>query len=422
MTFTKLNLVKLHQKHVHLNATTEVILTSNDLLYKTEPLWTNPSSIIYRITKAPLYGYLTSPAKHRMQAGNSFTQEEVNSATIKYRLHRRSYSNITDSVSLTVSARGCEYLTANITLIYHSSSELFSKIRAFIKPLQVEEGSKVNITAANLNLTIDGVQDFTFNITNKPKHGFIQVIDRMKYTNRSDYFTLNELLNGAVVYIHDDTESQSDSFTFLALSNEEENAQYTGKLHIDILLKNDNTPLRNIDRVFHVVTNGKKIITGNDLSYTDADIDTQASKIVYSCREIPNGALYKVNSSSNEEIFEFTQEDINNEMILFKHHGENYGKIKFWVSDGHFNVNGHLEVQASSPFIKVLKPRKIVVEQGKSVFITAEELHVITNLNTKDNNIIYEVVHKPQKGKVVIASNKQVIFVIYYNSCKVFFF
>lgn len=406
MTFTKLNLIEVHRNPVILHTNTEVILTSNILSYRTKPLWTNPMYIMYRITKMPMYGSLVLHSKHRMHIGHSFTQEDINSNNIIYKLYRRSFSNFTDSVTFSVSAPGCEHLRVNITFTYNSGSELSSKVRAQLKPIQVDEGSKVNITAMNLNLTIDTVKEFTFNITQKPKHGVILVTDK-NLPNNSVYFTSQDLLNNAVIYVHDDSESQNDAFKFLALSKENENVQYSGEIYIDILLKNDNSPVRKVDKVLHVVTGGKKLITSDDFSYSDADIDTKPSNIVYSCREVPNGALYRVNGP-DEQIFEFNQEDLNNKAILFKHRGESYGKIKFWVSDGQFNVNGYLEVQASNPFIKVLKPRKHVLEQNKSILITSEELQVVTNLNTKDDNIVYEVINRPQYGKIILGNSDQV--------------
>lgn len=85
-------------------------------------------------------------------------------------------------------------------------------------------------------------------------------------------------------------------------------------------------------------------MTGKDLKYTDEDFGTPTSMIVYTCRESSNGHFYNLNNK-NEKIMEFTQEDLNMNRIIFKHRGPEYGKVRLWVTDGQFHVNGVLEIQ-----------------------------------------------------------------------------
>ena len=45
--------------------------------------------------------------------------------------------------------------------------------------------------------------------------------------------------------------------------------------------------------MFQIVTGGERLLTGRDLLYSDADIDTQPTDIVYTRRGIPNGGIYQ---------------------------------------------------------------------------------------------------------------------------------
>jgi hypothetical protein len=45
--------------------------------------------------------------------------------------------------------------------------------------------------------------------------------------------------------------------------------------------------------VFQIVMGGERLLTGRDLRYSDADIDTQPTDIVYTRRGIPNGGIYQ---------------------------------------------------------------------------------------------------------------------------------
>lgn len=78
-------------------------------------------------------------------------------------------------------------------------------------------------------------------------------------------FTSAELAAGQVEYSHDDSESRHDAFHFVAMSSEAEDFMYAGTLHIDIVLKNDNAPVRAVDRVFRVVSGGERLLTGRFL-------------------------------------------------------------------------------------------------------------------------------------------------------------
>ena len=46
------------------------------------------------------------------------------------------------------------------------------------------------------------------------------------------------------------------------------------------------------------MTNGERLLTGRDLRYADADIDTQPTDIVYTRRGIPNGGIYQASDPS----------------------------------------------------------------------------------------------------------------------------
>jgi chondroitin sulfate proteoglycan 4 len=45
--------------------------------------------------------------------------------------------------------------------------------------------------------------------------------------------------------------------------------------------------------VFQIVTGGERLLTGRDLRYSDADIDTEPKDIIYTRRGIPNGGIYQ---------------------------------------------------------------------------------------------------------------------------------
>ena len=84
--------------------------------------------------------------------------------------------------------------------------------------------------------------------------------------------------------------------------------QYIAVFHVHVILRNDETPSRAVDKVFHVVEGGQKRLTGDDLRFVDLDVDTRPEDIRYNHRSIPNGELVLVDDPS-QPIFHFTQKE-----------------------------------------------------------------------------------------------------------------
>ena len=84
--------------------------------------------------------------------------------------------------------------------------------------------------------------------------------------------------------------------------------QYLAVFHVHVILRNDETPTRAVDKVFHVVEGGQKLLTGDDLRFVDLDIDTRPEDIRYNHHSIPNGELVLVDKPS-EAVFHFTQKE-----------------------------------------------------------------------------------------------------------------
>ena len=83
------------------------------------------------------------------------------------------------------------------------------------------------------------------------------------------------------------------------------------------------------------------------------DIDTRPEDIRYNHHAIPNGELVRVDDPSRP-VFQFTQADLNDRKILFKHLGSLFGRIMLWVSDGQYFVSTELKVRASQPFVRLV--------------------------------------------------------------------
>ncbi|KAF5283047.1 hypothetical protein FQR65_LT14108 [Abscondita terminalis] len=408
ITFKNCELSNSALKSVTMNDVQQTTISQEQIDFKTEPIPSPCTSIIFVIVNSPQYGYLfLSDSKYQLGVNDTFTQEDINANNINYRLYHRCYSYIRDTFKYVVMTRGCKNKTGNVSIEYFPTEDLKSKVKVTLNNLKVEEGGKANIDLSHLNIISGATSDLQFNVTRYTKNGYLQVKEGDGTRNKTDYFNLDELSTQALYYVHDDSETRNDSFDFFAFSKSNlENFQYAAEYKIDVTLKNDNSPTRTIDKVFQVVANSQKLLTGSDLQYSDVDLDTSSADIVYTYRELPNGELYNLKNSS-VKITEFTQKDLDDGVLLFKHSGPKYGKGKLWVTDGQFYVDGILEVQASAPFIRIGNNKKLLTQHGQWAVISNQHLSVETNLFADDGDIIYDIVTKPAYGKIITSPDLQ---------------
>lgn len=201
-------------------------------------------------------------------------------------------------------------------------------------------------------------------------------------------------------YKHDDSESEHDSFEFVS-GDSHSKLKFKGKVDIRIKLKNDQPPIRIIDKVFHVVRNGERSLTGKDLKYADGDIHSSPSDIKYNRRAISNGAIY--DTLSGKEIFEFTQQDLDLSRLKFKHFGSDSSRTAFWVTDGQFYDTGILEVHASDPFLAISKSSGIMVVKigGQAAQITSLNVTIQTNLEVREGkDVHFQILSGPFLGGI----------------------
>ncbi|KAF5300206.1 hypothetical protein FQA39_LY11240 [Lamprigera yunnana] len=402
ITFKNCELSRNSIKSLKMDNTQQMIISQEQIDFKTEPIGSPSTSIVFVITKSPQYGYLfLSDSKYRLSVDDTFTQEDIIANNINYRLHRKSYSYVNDYFCYVVMTRGCKNKNGNVSIEYFPSEDVKSKVKLTMKNLNVEEGGEAAITLSHLNIISSTTYDLQFNITEYPQYGYLQVKDGNVSRNKTNYFNLEELSMQVLFYVHDDSETKYDSFDFFVFSKTElEDFLYAAKFKINVTLKNDNSPVRVIDKVFEVVVNGQKLLTGNDLQYKDADLDTSPSDIIYTYREFPNGELYHLKNTSTK-ITEFSQKDLDDGILIFKHNGPKYAKGMLWITDGQFYIDGVLEVKASAPFIRMENSNKLLTQHGQWAIISNQHLFVETNLFATDDDILYEVITKPAYGKMI---------------------
>ena len=367
--FVRENINLINNHGLKLENIGESVITERDLMYQTYPEETDPSKIMYTLTSPPQQGNLfisysqdMGTQLKKLYASSNFSQLEILSGRLKYKLIGKVYSIIHDKFSFTV-ATPKQVSEPQTFDIFYSPGD--TSVDITLESCEVEEGGKKTISNKYLDIRTMDFSSFIFNITSPPAHGRLDVVGPNKVDivrGEVGYFTSLELSDHRLVYEHDDSESRRDSFSFVARKRGGGDFQYKATFHIHVILRNDQTPTRAVDKVFYVVEGGEKILTEKDLLFVDMDIDTKPEDIKFESRATPNGELV-YSEDPTKRVSEFTQQDIYDRKILFKHKGSNFGRILIWVNDGQLWVSTELKVRASAPFVEMENNTGLIVQR-----------------------------------------------------------
>ncbi|KAL1375850.1 hypothetical protein pipiens_017241 [Culex pipiens pipiens] len=396
ISFTKLRIGVVRQNNMYIN-TKDNTIRADYLFHQTTPIPTFARNIIYTVVKPPKFGiiYVEGHPEYA-KPGDSFTQQEIDKSIIKYRTYQSSYGNFIDTFEFIVSVPECDDVQGKVDFIYNPPDYLAKQIiYQKREKVYVHEGNKTALSRTNFEVLFNKFNYLTFNVTHYPKHGSLcKVNPRTFEAKEVSSFTLQYLYLGDIHYCHDDSESTQDSFRLLILSDNETDFQFVCEIQVEITLLNDNGPYRVFDKVFHIVREETKLLTSVDLKYADPDIETRSTDIEFRSVTCTNGELFR-----NGKLVEyFTQDDLDNRRLIFQHNGTDQGKLSFIVTDGLYEVPGSMEVEASDPFLKIRESNASIVQEGRAVLLTLEDLSVDTNLNAKPEDIEYKVLSDPSNG------------------------
>lgn len=339
----------IHNDQLNLEGILEGVISAAHLTYASWPVPSPPEAVVYTLETVPQMGTLQltppqSPAASPLAPGDQFTQRQVDRGALRYQLRRRALARISDSFRFRVTAGAGAMAREQEFRICHmpKDSVLVSET------LTVAEGGQA--TLGGLRPLLQGRQA-RFNVTRPPSHGEIRLLDESlsRVEQRAvANFSSEHLDAKRLVYRHDDSENDQDEFDFVAYA-EGERLLY-GTFRVSVTMRNDNPPVRVVDRVFQVVADSERPLTSQDLKYED--VDSVPSEIQYTRRDIPNGALFHVDNMA-AQVYHFTQADLDAGKIVFRHSGATSARALLWVTDGQYYASGVLEIRASKPFLKV---------------------------------------------------------------------
>ncbi|NXT51149.1 CSPG4 protein, partial [Pluvianellus socialis] len=341
-----------------------------------------------------------------------FSQKDITDQKVAYELISRYHEGNHDSFRFLISTR---YLESNLYDFEVYMKSDFRNIILTNNGLTVTEGEGKLITSTKLFVQTLDNKTFQYEVIQFPKHGKLKLIKFSGSSESNDNlttFTNKDITDKRLMYVHDDSETAFDEFLVRASSGESgtwanfdpevEPLSVEIRFNISVQLKNDEKPVRVIDKIFNVVRNGQRLLTLADLCYHDPDSDFDDGQLLYTRRGISNGDLVLTNDTLHR-LYQFKQADLEKKQVLFIHRGADFGRFVLFVTDGKHYTSLLLEVSATDPYIRLANNTGLLVQKGKEETLTTANLSAVTNQDIRnDHEITYEIFSFPKYGRIYV--------------------
>ncbi|XP_037634150.1 chondroitin sulfate proteoglycan 4 [Sebastes umbrosus] len=385
----------------------KVTLDSEYLFATTEGVTLSEDELYFRVLTTPKKGKLLLGTT-ALSKNSTFSQRDVTDLKVHYELVDRPYEDTSDRFKFQLVSKHAQsqYYDFRFSIKADVNSVFMRNDR-----LSLLEGESKLITKDDLFAETLSTKDMHYTVISSPKHGKLVRISQSNSNASYDNiltFSNQDILEERIMYIHDDSETTQDEFTFIAstkqgfksLITEDEFGSKEGVFNISIQLVNDQKPVRVIDKVFHVARDGQKLLTIEDLRYHDADFDFDDGLLIYTRRGIPMGDLVLVNDTTHR-LFQFRQKDLEEKRVLFIHKGVSTGRFVLFVSDGKHFVSSLLDISAHDAFLRVGNNTGLLVQKGKSVTFSTSNFSVISNLDIRDDQeVVFKLDVAPKYGGI----------------------
>ncbi|XP_034152674.1 chondroitin sulfate proteoglycan 4 isoform X2 [Esox lucius] len=400
---------KITRNKIEVSGVRNVVLSNEELRVVSKGFKLPDGELYFRMLTLPKKGHLVFNNKV-LKINSTFSQKNISDHMVKYEVTDRPHEDARDSFRFQVFSKQAH--SGGHEFRIYIKADVHSLILTN-KGLSIHEGESRVITKDRLFAGTVSTKAVHYTIKSSPKHGKLKRINLSNSTSINDNvmsFTNQDILEERIMYVHDDSESTEDVFTFHATlyedtkelnhkrSKKENTHSVDDVFKVTIALVNDEKPVRIVDKVFHVARDGQRLLTLDFLCYHDADSDFDDRQLLYTRRGIPMGDLVLVNDTGHR-LYQFSQDDLHHRRVLFIHRGVSSGRFVLFVSDGKHYTSTLLDVVAQDPYIKVENNTGLLVQKGQAVTLRSANLSIFTNLDVReDEEVVYQVFLPPSHG------------------------
>ena len=261
----------------------------------------------------------------------------------------------------------------------------------------VSEGAtNVVLSTTDLSSTDVDTNDATLIYTvSDVTNGSLSINGSAWAAGTNETFTQQDIIDGNVLYSHDDSNTTSDSFSY-SVADPTGNTLASQTFSITVTAVDDDAPT--VVNQSTTVSEGATNVVLNTTDLSSTDLDTADATLIYTVGNVTNGNL-SINGSAwaagtNET---FTQQDIIDGNVLYSHDGSNTTSDSYSYSVADLTGNTLVSQTFSITVTAVDDDAPTVVNQSTTVSEGATNAVLSTtdlsstDLDTNDATLIYTV-------------------------------
>ena len=262
---------------------------------------------------------------------------------------------------------------------------------------------------ASLPEAQQGDVDVEFEIKRFPDHGRI-TLGGQDLPRNAPSFMQEDVSQGKVEYLHDDSGATHDSFSFRArlkseghdLASPAESVVLEEVFYVSIKPRGSEPPkLVTTDMLLEVLQGSMTILTQNHLNTQDED--SPPDEVHFKVTKAPsNGEL--VDSLTMNPLSEFTQEMVNRGQVGFYSDGSLADSfMEYILSDGEHQTEPYtLHIGVLAHTLLLNKVPEIKVKQGDDETLITEEMLRATTGGPAEEEILYKITSVPKYAAVMV--------------------
>uniref|UniRef100_A0A3Q4MZV3 Chondroitin sulfate proteoglycan 4 n=1 Tax=Neolamprologus brichardi TaxID=32507 RepID=A0A3Q4MZV3_NEOBR len=294
-----------------------------------------------------------------------------------------------------------------------NTAELFRNVTKLldVTPLQVPEGGEVFLDINNLNPTFDlsaanmQQSQITFTLESLPSYGLVDMNINRQHIQK---FTLLDIVNKRIKYMHDGNERLSDQIYLEVVAQSDFylpeclKTPHNYVLPIEILPVKD-TPQLDIDEI-SIAENGRTHLNTSIMRLLDFDLNCD-DLIITVTSEPPKDFGYLENREKpGVSISEFTCKDLEDGNIYFVHRGGSAGMMTLNMPfEGSSSLSTTFKLSVIQPDLTMVTNSGLLLSQGSNASIDNHKLDALAHPRIGD--IVYNITQPLVFGELQILTN-----------------
>uniref|UniRef100_A0AAQ5ZYG0 Laminin G domain-containing protein n=1 Tax=Amphiprion ocellaris TaxID=80972 RepID=A0AAQ5ZYG0_AMPOC len=280
-----------------------------------------------------------------------------------------------------------------------------------VTPLFVTEGGEAFLDINNLYPTFDlsaaGMRQsqIIFTLQNDPWYG---LIDMNINTRRTQKFTLLDVVNKKIKYMHDGNERHADQIQLEVVAHSNGYLPECLKTPHDYVLPVEILPVNDIPQLgggeITITENGRTRLSPSLIKIMDSD--TRCDELVVTVTSEPSmDAGYLENGQQpGRSISEFTCRELKDGHIYFVHRGAGAAELTLKVSDGQsVSHSTTFKLSVAQPHITIVTNTGLLLSQGSNASIGVQNLAVLAH--PRNGDIMYNITQPLMYGELQVMTS-----------------